>query len=131
MLSSFSHAQLFVPLWTVACQAPLSMGIFQARILEWVEMPSSRGSFWCRDWILHLLHLLHLQAGSLPLAPPGKPTNYLDLCYLSSKYLSFFYIHYYYWLIISLWSGNILYMILAILFHFIFYFGCTTQFSGS
>ena len=26
MLSHFSHAQLFVTLWTVACQAPLSMG---------------------------------------------------------------------------------------------------------
>ena len=31
-------------LWTVACQAPLSMGILQARILEWVAVPSSRGS---------------------------------------------------------------------------------------
>ena len=30
--------------WTVAHQAPLSMGIPQARILEWVAMPSSRGS---------------------------------------------------------------------------------------
>ena len=30
--------------WTVARQAPLSMGIFQVRILEWVAMPSSRGS---------------------------------------------------------------------------------------
>ena len=30
--------------WTVAHQAPLSMGILQARILEWVVMPSSRGS---------------------------------------------------------------------------------------
>ena len=30
--------------WTVAYQAPLSMGILQARILEWVAMPSSRGS---------------------------------------------------------------------------------------
>ena len=29
--------------WTVACQAPLSMGILQARILEWVAMPSCRG----------------------------------------------------------------------------------------
>ena len=29
--------------WTVAHQAPLSMGILQARILEWVAMPSSRG----------------------------------------------------------------------------------------
>ena len=29
-------------LWTVARQAPLSMVILQARILEWVAMPSSR-----------------------------------------------------------------------------------------
>ena len=25
-------------------------GILQARILKWVSMPSSRGSFWPRDW---------------------------------------------------------------------------------
>ena len=31
-------------LWTVPCQAPLFMGIFQTRILDWVAMPSSRGS---------------------------------------------------------------------------------------
>ena len=31
-----------VTLWTIACQAPLSMGILQARTLEWVAMPSSR-----------------------------------------------------------------------------------------
>ena len=30
--------------WTAAHQAPLYMGILQARILEWVAMPSSRGS---------------------------------------------------------------------------------------
>ena len=29
--------------WTVVHQASLSMGILQARILEWVAMPSSRG----------------------------------------------------------------------------------------
>ena len=34
---------------TVAHQAALSMGILQARILEWVAMPSSRGSSWPRD----------------------------------------------------------------------------------
>ena len=34
--------QLFVTLWTVTRLAPLSMGILQARILEWVAMPSSR-----------------------------------------------------------------------------------------
>ena len=35
--------------WTVACPAPLSMGILQAGILEWVAMPSSRGSSRPRD----------------------------------------------------------------------------------
>ena len=35
--------------WTVAFQAPLSMGILQARILEWVAMPSSRRSSQPRD----------------------------------------------------------------------------------
>ena len=36
--------------WTVAHQAPLSMGILQARILEWVTMPSSREFSQPRDW---------------------------------------------------------------------------------
>ena len=52
-------------------------GILQARILEWVTMPSARGSFQPRDQThisnLRLLSLLHWQAGSLPLVPPGKP----------------------------------------------------------
>ena len=47
-------------------------GTLQARILEWVAMPSSRGSFQPRDQT-HVLCLLHWQAGSLPLGPPGKP----------------------------------------------------------
>ena len=34
----------YVMLWTVAHQALLSMGILQARILEWVAISSSRGS---------------------------------------------------------------------------------------
>ena len=44
MLSCFSRVQLFSVLWTVAHQAPLPMGILQARVLEWVAIPSSRGS---------------------------------------------------------------------------------------
>ena len=36
-------------LMTVARQAPLAMGILQARILEWVAMPFSRGSSQPRD----------------------------------------------------------------------------------
>ena len=35
--------------WTVSHQAPLSMGILQARILEWVAMSSSRGSSQPKD----------------------------------------------------------------------------------
>ena len=42
MLSRFSRVRLFTTLWTVACEAPLSMKILQVRILEWVAMPSSR-----------------------------------------------------------------------------------------
>ena len=49
MQSPFSRVQLFATLLTVAHQAPLSMGILQARILEWVAMPSSRGSPQPRD----------------------------------------------------------------------------------
>ena len=38
-------------LCTVVCEDPLSMGILQARILEWVAMPSFRGSSQPRDRI--------------------------------------------------------------------------------
>ena len=44
VLSRFSHVQLFETLWTMAHQVPLFTGILQARILEWVAMPSSRGA---------------------------------------------------------------------------------------
>ena len=36
--------------WTVGCQAPLSMGILQARTLTCVVIAFSRGSSWPRDW---------------------------------------------------------------------------------
>ena len=50
MLSCFSCVQL-CDLWTVARQAPLSIGFLQTRILESDAMPSSRGSSQPRDWI--------------------------------------------------------------------------------
>ena len=43
MFCVLSHSVVsdsFVTAWTVAHQAPLSMAILQARILEWVAMPS-------------------------------------------------------------------------------------------
>ena len=39
----------FATTWAVAHQAPLPMGILQARILEWVAIPSYKGSSWSRD----------------------------------------------------------------------------------
>ena len=41
---SLESCLTFCTLWTVAHQAPLSMGILQTRILGWVAMPSFRGS---------------------------------------------------------------------------------------
>ena len=40
---------LWDPMDCIACQAPLFMEIVQARILEWVAIPSSRGSSQHRD----------------------------------------------------------------------------------
>ena len=107
---SLSRVQLFVTWWTVAHQAPLSMGFSRQeywsglpcpppgdlpnpgikfssphcrwipyhlnhrgspRILEWVAMPSSRGSSQPRDQI----QFSALQVDSLPSEPPGKPKN--------------------------------------------------------
>jgi len=44
MLSHLSHVWLFATQWTVARQAPLSMGILQARVLEWFAISSFKGS---------------------------------------------------------------------------------------
>jgi len=46
---SLSHVWLFATPWTVAHQAPLSIGILQASTLEWVAFPFSRGSSQPRD----------------------------------------------------------------------------------
>ena len=66
-------------LWTVVCQASLSMGVLQARILEWVTMPSSRESSWPRDrtQVSRIVGGFStiLQVDSLPSEPPGKPKN--------------------------------------------------------
>ena len=60
------------PPWTVACPAPLFMGILHARIVEWVALPSSRG-FFSNPGIKPRSPTL--QADSLPSEPPGKPKN--------------------------------------------------------
>ena len=70
-------------------------GIFQARILEWVAIPFSRGSSQPRDWML-----VSCIEGRFSSEPPGKPctrTVYADcsylvkcepiMCYLEYRYL--------------------------------------------
>ena len=41
VLSRFSHVQLFTTLWTVACQAPLSMGFPRQEYWSGLPFPSS------------------------------------------------------------------------------------------
>ena len=71
VLSHFSHVRLFVTLWTIALQAPLSMGISKQE--HWSGLPCpppgdlpTQGLNLC---------LLHWQESSLPPPPPGKPSN--------------------------------------------------------
>ena len=58
VLSLSSCVRVFTTPWAIALQAPLSTGILQARILEWVAMPSSRGSSQPRDrtWVFSATH---------------------------------------------------------------------------
>ena len=47
-------------------------------------MPSSRDSSWPKDgtWVSYIY--LHLQGGSLPLTPPGKPENAYICVYIQA-----------------------------------------------
>ena len=69
---SLSFVQLFATLLTVACQAPLSM-----------DFPGKKTGMACHALLqrifltwgsnTQLLHIMHWQVGSLPLAPHGNP----------------------------------------------------------
>ena len=84
VLSHFSHTQLCDP---KDCSPPGSsvLGVLQARIMEWIAMPSPQGIFLTQEWKLHLLCLLHWQADSLPLPPPGKPGYHTVVCQMKVK----------------------------------------------
>ena len=73
MLSHFSHVRLFATLWTVARQAPLTMGFSRQEYWSGLPFPSPED-------------LLDpgiepgsptLQADTLTSEPPGKPSNTL------------------------------------------------------
>ena len=59
------------------------LGIFWARILEWVAISSSRGIFLTQGSNPHLLHLLHWQVDSLLLSHLGS--LWLTICKEGSK----------------------------------------------
>ena len=75
MCCVLSQVQLFSTPRTVAHQAPLSMGILQARILEWVAKPFSRGSFWSRD----RTQVFHIADRFFTIWTPGKVNKYYNL----------------------------------------------------
>ena len=70
------RAKLLQSVWLLgtpqprACQAPLSM---DSPGQEWVAIPSGGGASQPRNWTQVQSCLLPWQAGSLPLAPHGKP----------------------------------------------------------
>ena len=73
MLSHFSGIQLFTTLWTLTHQAPLSMGFSKQEYWNGLLCPPP-GNLPNPDIKPESLsHFLHWQAGSLPLAVPGKP----------------------------------------------------------
>ena len=72
VLSHFSRVWLFATLWTVAQQAPLSVG-FSSKNTGVGCHALLQGIFPTQGLNLSLFCLLHWQAGSLPLVPPEKP----------------------------------------------------------
>ena len=72
VLNHFSGFQLFETLWTVAHWPPLSMGFSRQEYWSGLPCPPP-GIFLTQGSNLCLQHLLHWQAGSLSLTPPGKP----------------------------------------------------------
>ena len=78
----FSCVWLFATLWTVAHQAPLSMGF-----------PRQECSVGCHFFLQGIfltqklnLHLLHWHAGSLPLSHQGSPSMWIHI-YLTHSFL--------------------------------------------
>ena len=76
MLSCFNHVCLFVILWTVACQAPLSMGFSRQEYWSGLLCPLP-GDLPHPGIKAPSLMAPALQAGSLPLGTPGKPQGKL------------------------------------------------------
>ena len=84
VLSCFSHVRLFAILWTTAHQAPLSKGFSRQEYWSGLPFPSS-GDLPDPGIKPTSLCLLHWQVDPLPLTPPGKAPQNLQLSF--KKYL--------------------------------------------
>ena len=67
---ALSRVRLFVMPWTIAHQAPLSVGFPRQEILEWVAI----------SWIFETQAAPALAGEFLTTAPPGKPINRASDC---------------------------------------------------
>ena len=84
MLSHFSRVWLCTTLWTVAHQLH---GILRTRILDWVAMPSSRGSSQLKDRT-HVSCSYYTAGGFFTTEPPEKPSHHTDSPHVDPGYLS-------------------------------------------
>ena len=74
VLSHFSHVQLFVTLWTGAHQAPQCKGLSKQEYWSGLPFPSP-GDLPDPGIEPTAPETPALQADSLPVEPPGKPSN--------------------------------------------------------
>ena len=76
-VKSLSCAQLFATAWTVALPCSSVHAIFQARVLEWVAISSSRGSSQPRDrtWVFHIVGRCFVH-----IIVPGVTVHFLEGC---------------------------------------------------
>ena len=79
VLSCFSRVQLFVALWTVAHQAPLSMEFFRQEYWSGFPCPPSRGSSQPRD----RTPISCIAGGFFTAEPPEKPSDGATRCQIS------------------------------------------------
>ena len=81
MLNHISHVVLFATLWSIACQAPVSMEFSRQEYLGGLLCPppgDPPDPAYCLSSIPHLLCLLHWQVCSLPLASLGSLLHVLN-----------------------------------------------------
>ena len=84
VLNCFNRVWLFLILWIVAHQVPMSMGFSGVDCYALLQ-----GIFLSQGSNPHLLCLLPWQSGSLPLAPPGKQNIRLNDSSWFRTYCSF------------------------------------------